>query len=107
MLGGIVASLTASMIFNYFGRIKTYLALGVFEIIVSLLGLIINLPVLYIYRFLNGFIGCFYTFIAPLMLHEILPYQFKDYFNNLFYLFLTMGIMIAYSFGFSFIADKW
>ena len=72
-LGGIYASLSASFIFNHFGRIKPYIVLGILEIIVSCLGLIINLPILYIVRFFHGYIGCFYTYIAPLMLHEILP----------------------------------
>lgn len=73
-LGGISASLSASLIFNHFGWIWTYLLLGILEIAVSCVGLIINLPILYTVRFFHGYIGCFYTFIAPLMLHEILPY---------------------------------
>ena len=106
-LGGIFASLTASYIFNKIGRIKSYIILGLLEIIVQFSGLIINTNVLYTVRFFNGYIGCFYTFLAPLMLMENLPQYYKEKFDNIFYFFLTSGIMTAFSFGFDFIKNHW
>ena len=72
-LGGILASLSASFIFNHIGRIKTYIILGILEIIASLLALILNLNVLYTIRFIHGYVGCFYTYLCSTMLNEIIP----------------------------------
>ena len=106
-LGGFTASLTASYIFNTIGWINSLLLLYVLEIIFSLLGLLTNIYLLYTIRFMNGYIGCFYTYLAPLMVLENMPFKYKCKFDNLLYLFITMGVMTGFSFGFDLLSKYW
>ena len=69
--------------------------------------LIENLEILYFVRFLNGYVGTLYTFICPLIAFEIIIPKFKKASTNLFYCFLTSGILFSYVFGNDWTVKHW
>jgi SP family sugar:H+ symporter-like MFS transporter len=107
LLGGLLSALTASFIYEALGRYKALLLLSVAKIGLMCLFLIQSLNALYVGRFLGGYIGCFSTFIAPLMMKENLPLRYAGTISACFYIFLTGGILISYGFGTPGAADNW
>ena len=107
MIGGTVSCLTAGYIVDTLGRYRSVLLYLTAELCVLLISLDASLNVLYTVRFLNGFIACSWTFLGPIMIKEIIPPAYKNLFGGLFYIFITLGILSSYTFGYESIAAHW
>ena len=107
LLGGIISCLTAGSICELIGRYKSLIGLTILGILSTSCCWIKNLYLLYFLRCVNGWISCSWTFVAPLIIKENIPVKFKNFLGLFFYIFLTLGILIAYSFDSVYFALKW
>lgn len=98
--GGTLACFTTGFYLQFLGRYRSLILGFVLEIIVCSVMCVKSLMVLRICRFFQGYIGCYWTIVAPLMIKENLPFSVANIVNPLFYCFLTGGIILGYSFGF-------
>ena len=106
-IGGTFACFFGSFIYEKFGRYRSLIGALTAEMVIMSLMSIKSLELLYILRFFHGFVGCFWTLLAPLMIKENLPFQIANKVNPLFYAFLTGGILIGYCFGSPTAAQYW
>lgn len=107
LIGGMASCLTAGYIIEKLGRYKAALLYMAAEMCILLLSLQVSLHVLYAVRFFHGYIACSWTFLAPLMMKEILPQNLKSLFSGMFYIFLTLGILTSYAFAFDTVGQYW
>jgi SP family galactose:H+ symporter-like MFS transporter len=99
LVGGLLSTVTASFIFEALGRYKSILLMCLAKIAVLCLFLVQNIYVLYVGRFVGGYLGCFSTFIVPLMIKETIPLKYAGTLSASFAIFITGGILIAYGVG--------
>ena len=107
LIGGIAACLTSGYIIETLGRYKTALLYLSVELCVIVISLKVSLGLLYSVRFMHGYLVCSWSFLALIMIKEILPSSYKNLFACLFYVFFTMGIMTAYIFAFESVGQYW
>jgi len=99
LVGGLLSTVTASFIYEGIGRYKSILLMCAAKIAVLLLFQWQNIYVLYAGRFIGGYLGCFSTFVAPLMIKEVIPIKYAGTLSASFAIFLTGGILISYGIG--------
>lgn len=107
LMGGLLSTVTASLIYENLGRYKSILLMCIVKITVLLLFLWKNLIVLYAGRFIGGYLGCFSTFIAPLMIKETIPLKYAGTLSASFAIFITGGILTSYGIGSPAATDYW
>ena len=107
MIGGAICALTGSLIYEKIGRYRALILGYLLSIVIALISLISNIYVLYFVRFFHGYLGCFYTFLCPLFVFEIMIPKYNTVLTNSFYFFLTTGILISYSFGSEWSVVNW
>ena len=107
LLGGFTAALTCFYIYEKIGRFNTLILSYFFNILICFFYLVENLGFLYFVRFLNGYFGAVLTFVCPLMSFEIVVLEFRRFSVNLFYFFLTLGILFSYGFGGELSVEYW
>lgn len=107
MFGGMISCLSAGFIIDRLGRYKSALLFMIAEICVVLASLHASIPILYAARFFHGYLACSWTFLAPLMMRELLPEKQKNLFSGMFYIFLTLGILTSYGFYSKSAGDYW
>lgn len=107
MFGGMTATIVGGYFYEKYGRWKTLIALLVSEIVILLLMGIASIELLFVLRFVEGFIGCYWTLVAPLMIKENLPFHIANRVAPLFYVFLTGFILIGYCFGSEWSGQHW
>lgn len=100
MIGGMVSCISAGQMIELLGRYNSVILFLVGEVVTIVLSLYTNLNLLYILRFFHGYFACSWTFLGPLMLKENLPHKYANVFGSCFYIFITLGILTSYIFGF-------
>jgi hypothetical protein len=56
---------------------------------------------------LSGFNGVTWTILGPLFVKETVPPKYGKFMENIFYIFLTGAILLAYSFSGEFAKTYW
>lgn len=107
MFGGMIACLTAGYIIDALGRYRSAIAFMVAELLVIAVSLRVSLPLLYITRFSHGYLACAWSFLAPLMIRELMPDATKNFFSGMFYIFLTLGILTSYGLAYDTLGEYW
>ena len=107
VLGGMVVCLVGSPIYERLGRHTAILLMLGAEIAVMLAMAIKNIRLLFALRFCAGFLGCFSTLVAPLLIAETLPELPAKRYGSLFAAFLTGGIFLGYCFNGSWTIELW
>ena len=107
ILGGFFSCLTAGSICEKIGRFKSLVGLTLLGILATFGYFFKGLYFLYFFRFVNGWISCCWTFVAPLVLKENVCERFKGALGLGFYVFLTFGILVSYSFDSVYFAIRW
>ena len=100
LFGGLCSCFFTAWVYERIGRYKTTLLLLLFEITTILYSLQVSLQVLYLARFFHGYLTVSWTFVGPLMIKEIVPEQYRKVFGLTFYIFLTLGLLTSFGFGF-------
>ena len=107
MMGGAVVCLVGSKIYEVFGRHRSLLLTILAEIVITFFMMFKSLEILYICRFAQGFVSCFWSILAPLMIKENLPISLANKVGPLFYVFLTGGILLGYCLGSPWAGSNW
>lgn len=107
MVGGMISCFTAGFIIDALGRYKSALLFMVAQICFIAASMHVSIPVLYAARFMHGYIACSWTFLAPLMIKELLPERPKNIFSGMFYISLTLGVVTSYALAGEHIGQYW
>ena len=97
LLGGLVSSLTAGWLCNFFGRKKMIVAsAAMFLVAIPVVSLSLGLyPVLYAGRVLQGMSAGYMAVVMPMYITETLPPAIRGRGTGVFQFFLGLGLVVA------------
>ena len=107
VIGGTIACLFSSTIFERYGRYKTLLFAFALEMLVCAMMQVHSIKFYYAMRVVFGFVGCMWTFLASVMMAEMLPEKTEEYCAPLFTGMISLGIIAGFSFCDKRLGPKW
>jgi len=72
----------------------------VLELLATLISLFPIINLLYLSRFIQGYVMFSYILLGNIFLFEVIPKSYLKYFGNLQPLFLTIGLLVATGTGY-------
>lgn len=103
-LGALLCCITSSY-FMGFSRKWLNISFSVATILVNALQIPAPLEMVYVLRFILGYMSCYYTMLGPMMVQETLPNKYVGRIGSFFYLFIASGVQMSFSFTFDWVTD--
>jgi MFS family permease len=107
LFGGLVSTLTASLIYERIGRYRSLVFLSAGKIFVFVMFMYKSLTMLYFGRFIGGYLACFSISFIPLFIKENLPSKYAGSIATSFSIFIATGILLSFCFGTPLAAEYW
>lgn len=100
--GALFCTITSPLLLKYCSRLWLfYVTVSIF-CLVTVLQIWAPLELLYVLRFMLGYIFCFYGLSATLVLRESLPSRYVGIFGGCLGVMITLGFQVSYLLGFEF-----
>ena len=103
-LGALLCCITSSVLMG-FSRKWLNIGFSMATILVNVLQIPAPLEMVYVLRFLLGYMSCYYTMLGPMMVQETLPNKYVGRIGSFFYLFIASGVQMSFSFTFDWVTD--